>query len=245
MIWISSHTMMTTIATLTERKKMKIPDWMNESFKPNYPSWVKPKQTSHDDVLINGIHMPKLKTRSFSAQTAKAYSFSFEPYGWAIFTINDTSGEFSIQSDWGNWSYRWNVKHLGESTKTDSPLTHFIADRSEASYLVNKLYYGRDNDRYSPEKTEQEWKRIIIQNRRDGWCTKEEARAAWDELEYVDFDTPDTAYNTTCEMSHLPEMLDPVWEFFFREPLPEATILEYHLLPFFIEYLRKEVLNET
>jgi len=223
---------------------MEIPNWMEKDFRPDYPSWVKPKQTSHGDTLINGIHMPKLKTRRLGIQTAKAYSFGFEPYGWAIFTVNDVSGEFSIQSDWGNWSYRWNVNHLGEScTKTDSPLTHFIADRGEASYLVNKLCLGRDSDRYSPEKTKQEWRRIVASDRRNNCITKEEARAAWDEIQYVDFDTPDTAYNTACKTKHLLEIFNPIQEFFFREPLPEVSILQYHLLPFFIEFLNKEVLK--
>lgn len=224
---------------------MQTPEWMKEKFKPNYPSWVNSKETEYG-TLINGVHMPNLKTRSISVQTAKAYGFTFEePFGWAIFTINDSSGEFSIQSDWGNWSHRWNVNHLGVDKNIKNPLTHFIADRGDAGYLAKKLYNGREMKRFSPENTEHEWRKMVLQSRREGYLKKEAAREIWDDIGQLDFSDAHSLNNSIYHLDgkELNRFFDPFWDYLFDENVPEATILTYHLLPFFINYLRKEVLN--
>src|SRR3954468_12887558 len=65
-----------------------------------------------------------------------AYHFRFKAEGWAIFTINDETCEFSIQSDWGVYGYRWLQGGFGERT-----LTEFIA-KTSPDYIVNKLQIG-------------------------------------------------------------------------------------------------------
>ena len=73
-----------------------------------------------------------------TVRTATAYHFNFKPHGWAIFTINDGTGELSVQSDWGNFAYRWSADpaHLGHPTLTD-----FLRDRASTDYLTDKLTY--------------------------------------------------------------------------------------------------------
>jgi hypothetical protein len=75
-------------------------------------------------------------------RTTAAITYHFRPdndLGWALATVNDDTNELTIQSDWGNWSYRWGHGNFGDSNPT---LTHFIGGRSPAScnYLADKLW---------------------------------------------------------------------------------------------------------
>jgi len=80
--------------------------------------------------------------------------------GWALCTVNDATGELLIVSDWGNWSHRWNPKHLGSPS-----LTHFIADREGYDYLANKLL-GRDAAWVlDAEATIKEWRKTLCAQR--------------------------------------------------------------------------------
>jgi hypothetical protein len=74
-----------------------------------------------------------LTAREYSATT---YYFRFDHFGWAAVTINDGTGELSIQSAWGSFAYRWSPdsKHLGAPS-----LTAFLADHDRVDYVASKL----------------------------------------------------------------------------------------------------------
>ncbi len=105
---------------------------------------------------------PKLKLVSVSS----AVTYRFEPegreFGWALCTVNDATGELSIQSDWGNWSHRWNTNpsHLGAPT-----LTHFIADREAWDYLAAKLLGRRNCHEWDPAATVREFRKRLVESR--------------------------------------------------------------------------------
>lgn len=109
-------------------------------------------------------HDPKLHLVS-TITGARTYHFrSAEQLGgWALCTVNDTTGELLITSDWGNWAHRWNPAHLGRPS-----LTHFIGDRSNYDYLACKLLAeGKHSRVIDADATIKEWRQRLIENRRE------------------------------------------------------------------------------
>lgn len=96
---------------------------------------------------------------------------SYHVSGWALATVNDDTGELAIQSDWGNWSYRWNVHHLGRVGSDGRPatLTEFIADRDSGhcDYLAGKLSSRGETDVFDADATVREMRRRLIERRID------------------------------------------------------------------------------
>ena len=79
--------------------------------------------------------MKALEVARRTKSVATSYGYRFTDYsGWAIFTVNDSTGELSLQSDWGNFSYRWNTGALGKG-KT---LTTFLAG-TNSHYVAEKF----------------------------------------------------------------------------------------------------------
>ena len=120
--------------------------------------------------------------------TATTYHFRCHPddrenrdFGWALCTVNDSTGELSIQSDWGSWTHRWSPdpRHLGALT-----LTHFLGDRASCDYLANKLSREsgtRSGEEFDADETVAKLRRRLSERR------LEEARA-W--IEYYRDDDP-------------------------------------------------------
>lgn len=101
---------------------------------------------------------------SEKAKDGSAYHVS----GWALATVNDGTGEVNIQSDWGNWSYRWHINHLGSIHEGRlMTLTEFIGNRSQGGcdYLADKLC-GRDGARrFDADKTVDEMQKHLCEQR--------------------------------------------------------------------------------
>lgn len=222
-----------------------IPDYLKEEFKPDYPSWIKAKETDRGD-LVNDVYMPSLKVKKLDTGQTDYYHFVFEePFAWAIFSINDRTGEFSIQSDWGNWSYRWNIDNLGDtSLKHPKPLTYFLSDRDECSYIVNKFAYNRkDREEFDGEATRKAVKRIIISLRQDRELDQASARMYWDRL--INFDMAHS-YMFISEVDYgfadHGVLLEMAYDALHFRQSAHFNILQYKLLPFFINYLNREIL---
>jgi hypothetical protein len=134
-------------------------------------------------------HDPKLRLVA-TLTSARTYRFhATAPHiEWALCTVNDATGELLICSDWGNWTHRWNPKHLGSPS-----LTHFIADRQGYDYLANKLLDRDDAWVLDTDATIAQWRRTLAEarlreGRRRGYhdgrepLTADLAREIWDAL---------------------------------------------------------------
>lgn len=215
--------------------------------------------------IIDGRHMPDLSEWKVTVGTSDVYSFRFsDPFGWAIFTVNDSTGEFQIQSDWGQWQFRWNTDYLGEShVKSGRPLTHFLADGNDPWYVTMKLGYNKPRsfaEEFSDDNTKQEFRRQIAEARKETILSKDEARLIWNEADewFNTYDLDSDAGRVmaveemrTCH-SALYDFLtgreghmlnQDVWESFQYGPSWEYTFLVHRLLPFFFAYLRDEILK--
>jgi len=104
--------------------------------------------------------------------TAERYTLvSKDPYWWADITVS-SDGFLNIQSDYGDFSYRWGA--FGDDFKA------FLID-CDNSYISKKI--GRNYpDVFNAKKTEMAFKRDIIEARKNRIVTAEQAREAWDEL---------------------------------------------------------------
>jgi hypothetical protein len=87
-------------------------------------------------------HFPKTEA-TVSTTQADVYRFRWPDYcSWAIFTVCNETGEFSVQSDWGIFAYRWNTDSLGASY---ADLTEFLANTGP-DYVMNKFCYTKQED---------------------------------------------------------------------------------------------------
>lgn len=97
-------------------------------------------------------------------------------YGWALATLNDVTGELSIQSDWGDWAYRWNLDGLGERT-----LTEFVGSVADEYYLADKLCPDGRHGKADLQATRDDVRRKILESRRSGRMnlSRDDARSLW------------------------------------------------------------------
>src|SRR5262249_2208296 len=116
------------------------------------------------------------------------YLFKADPYGWALCTVNDVTGEINIQSDWGEWAYRW-PKAPGGS------LTSFIGNRSSGyHYFADKLSCEegpQSGHAFDAEPTVNRLRTIL------GVAGLEQARS-WIEYYGDDPDAPDVLDEPPC-----------------------------------------------
>jgi hypothetical protein len=179
---------------------------------------------------------------------ANVYYFRWPDYSsWAIFTVCDTTGEFSIQSDWGGFFYRWNIDSLGGGRS----LTEFLAEMNDPYYVMNKLCYDRPDlkDEFDEEATRLEWQKLLHE-RMDGANFDISDKEKIEGQMEVFFDTVDQ-YGTAGVDIALYEMGPELYEFLYEEPWEyiskrppgKVVICRDELLPRFFQYLRDHVVQ--
>lgn len=135
-------------------------------------------------------HVPELK----HSGTSSAITFHFrvadpkKHMGWALCTVNETTGELSVCSDWGNWSHRWHAGSLPMSSYSFGQregLLEFLGERPpqifkgrdgvsrdySMDYVAEKLCVegrsrGRDDSHaFDPWETCKKFKRMLCEAR--------------------------------------------------------------------------------
>ena len=124
--------------------------------------------------------MDKVNDYTYTKGTVEKYDIRWNRGEWAVFTIDNASGLMQCHSSYGDWGYSW-PHHGRESFK------HFIIEMErDWHYLLKKT----SKPVFDFDESIKYWKNHIIELRRDDSCTKEEARAAFDEIMSLDNNGP-------------------------------------------------------
>jgi hypothetical protein len=196
-------------------------------------------------------HLDPLEMRSVSAGVTRYWNFSFDKVGWAIFTVNDSTGEFGIQSDWGNYSHRWDTRAIGGG----QTLLEFIAT-CDADYITRKFAYEKPDDfknEFSPTRTTKDILDHLTQQNEYGNVPDDEFEvlkkqlATWadDELSGCrSFVEANDLFDQDRMPEELFKFIETPWEHFQGEPSFMFLMVRERLLPFFQQFLKDEVLPQ-
>jgi hypothetical protein len=179
---------------------------------------------------------------------AETYSFYFKSNkcSWANFTVNNSTGEFHIQSDNGDWQYRWNLNSLGEKhTAHKKPLISFLADLKTVGYIANKLSYNKHRGEVSAideNKIKTQIKQLHA-NLTSPSLDKKEVDLKLDSLDYSSFE----GFYTSLEESYNEDFIGLFYSC-FEEGLPTEDSYSFSLLkemhlPAFIQHIQEELKN--
>lgn len=167
--------------------------------------------------------------------------------GWAIFRIDETSGSLAVESDWGNYAYRWG--HGGRSERT---LREFLSTCSEG-YIATKLLYGHHERNFDEETTRKEMKKLARE-----WFKEGRINLVLDERgnafelfrsltsEIHEFCRNASGVNPGTDLYYLAgdllkKAFDPLYEHVHTEMPSWYQVLHQEIIPTFQAYLRGEI----
>jgi hypothetical protein len=192
-----------------------------------------PKQLAH-------VRTSAATTYHLRPQQADDHRF---PTEWALCTVNDATGELTVCSDWGNFTYLWSARpeHLGASS-----LTHFIAGRGSANYLADKLtsHERKARHRFSPEKTVKHLCQLAGERYRDRDVDKFECKrlvVGLRELLTHDVDEERDFVDRFYEIDGHDKIASEPWECFQHEPTSAYLVLLHSILPALIAACKETI----
>lgn len=169
--------------------------------------------------------------------TCEKYEIRWERSGWAIFTIDEGSGLFNCQSDYGDYNYMW-PSHGRKSFK------HFLIEigSKDGSYMLNKI---ADKDHFNFEDSLRQWKKTLIEYRKDGY-KKDLVRDAWEFLEGLqDYSgSRDMIINEMSSSSELRALdIEEPWYAFDVDYDYDPSAVQFMkiVMPMFCDVLKKEI----
>lgn len=182
--------------------------------------------------------MDELTLVSQTTTTAQAYSFRFK-WGWAIFTLNDRTGELSIHSDWGTYGHRWHTGALG-----DGLALHTFLAQCDGDYVARKLRMAAQSkclhDELSPDRSLKELRRAICEERRQKGMSKARARDLFELAGEWTHGGTFTYEDCPCDLADY--LSHEQHEFMLNKPSARFLFVRDTLWPFFTAWLRENVL---
>ncbi|OPZ01445.1 MAG: hypothetical protein BWZ09_02712 [Alphaproteobacteria bacterium ADurb.BinA305] len=163
--------------------------------------------------------------RLVDTSTATTYNFRGDRSTWARCTINDSTGELSIQSDWGNWAHSWH--HHGCAN-----VTEFIGGRNGGDYIAGKLLGRAGCTVFDLDATVSEFRRQVLDERRQLEMDAETARDIWEELGDLDSDVDERGFvDEWMRTDPLRDYCSEPWEHLRHTPSREYRALVDIILP--------------
>lgn len=153
------------------------------------------------------------------------YSVRDRSWGWARFWLT-SDGCLSIMSDWGNYGYWW--------THPGCEIRQFLCGIDD-SYLLGKLCSGQ-RDVVDDQGTERAIKGRILDLRRRGVLSRDDARREWDHVSGCSFDN-----DVGVHEWYLGTELDDAYELPRYEKSPQAQAFVKHAWPLFVVALRRDI----
>jgi hypothetical protein len=117
---------------------------------------------------------------------------------WAFVYIDEQTGVFACYSSFGTYAYCWT--HIGERT-----LKEFLRGLN-FDYFMGKARPGYR--RFDAEATVKGIKQSIIEQRRDGYINKSDARNAWTDAEGLWHDNQHEFFEQLCSSAPLMKFYD-------------------------------------
>jgi hypothetical protein len=145
--------------------------------------------------------------------------------GWAVIHI-DARGFLGVFSDYGNYAYHWT--HFGDDFKKFLSQLHW-------DYLYGKLMQGRDARLYDGEATLRGIQKRIVELRREGTLTREQAREEWDLAIGSEIDD---RYSNGFSVWHRDTQLDDANELYETKNDLQCEQFCQKIWPHFIERLK-------
>lgn len=172
---------------------------------------------------------------TFKKSTCERYDIKFNSFGWAIITIDESGGLFNAQSDYGSYSYSW-PNHGRKSFK------HFILELArDRSYFLGKV--SNDNH-FNFDESLRQWKKALIEMRKERERTKDDIREAWDFIEEIDGSMSwDHVQHELYQSKIINKICCEPWYVFagVLEYPPAAVMFAKEVMPIFAEILKQEI----
>lgn len=172
---------------------------------------------------------------TFKKSTCERYDIHFRKHEWAIFTIDENGGLMNCHSSFGDWSYAW-PRHGRKTFKQ-----FLIELASSSDYLLNKV---SDRAYFDFDQSVRNWKKIIIDMRKDYECDKGEAREAFDFIKDLeDGLSIDYTMNRIYESGAIKDICSDPWEVFnpVRDYPHSAKVFANEIMSIFAEILKVEI----
>ena len=115
---------------------------------------------------------------TFTKSKIEKYDIRWGCGEWAIFSIDENIGMMQCLSSFGCWGYAW-PNHGRKTFKL-----FLLEMEKDWSYLLSKT----SNKVFDFDESIIYWKNDILELRRDGDCTKEQARKAFDVINRLETD---------------------------------------------------------